>query len=80
MQMYNTDVLQEKWAPVLDYSGLDPIRDSHRRSCTAILLENQENEMREERAFLSEAPTNFTTSSTSTAGMSGSASGALQGF
>jgi hypothetical protein len=36
--------------------------------------------MREERAFLSEAPTNFTTSSTSTAGMSGSASGALQGF
>ena len=80
MQMYNTDVLQEKWAPVLDYSGLDPIRDSHRRACTAILLENQENEMREERAFLSEAPTNFTTSSTSTAGMSGSASGALQGF
>jgi hypothetical protein len=80
MQMYNTDVLQEKWAPVLDYSGLDPIRDSHRRACTAILLENQENEMREERAFLSETPTNFTTSSTTTAGMSGSATGALQGF
>jgi hypothetical protein len=80
MQMYNTDVLQEKWAPVLDYSGLDPIRDSHRRSCTAILLENQEKEMREEREFLSEAPTNFTTSSGSVAGMSGASTGALQGF
>jgi len=80
MQMYNTDVLQEKWSPLLDYEGLDPIKDSHRRAVTAVLLENQEQSMREERAFLSEAPTNFTTSSTSTAGMSGSASGALQGF
>jgi len=80
MQMYNTEHLQEKWAPVLDYDGMDPIRDSHRRAVTAILLENQEREMREERAFLNETPTNFTTSSGATAGMSASASGALTGF
>ena len=70
MQMYNAEYLQEKWAPILDYQGMDPIRDSHRRSVTAILLENQERELREERSFLSEAsPTN----SAGTGGFSGSA-------
>ena len=58
--MYNSEHLQEKWAPILDYDGLDPIKDAHRRSVTAILLENQEKELREERSFLSEAPTNST--------------------
>jgi len=62
MQMYNSEHLQEKWAPILDYDGLDPIQDAHRRSVTAILLENQEKELREERSFLSEAPTNSTAS------------------
>jgi hypothetical protein len=80
MQMFNAEQLQEKWAPILDYEGMDPIRDSHRRAVTAILLENQEKEMREERQFLYETPTNFTTSSGATAGMSGGASGALTGF
>jgi hypothetical protein len=58
MQMFNAEHLQEKWAPILDYDGLDPIRDSHRRAVTAILLENQERELREERSFLYESPTN----------------------
>ena len=57
MQMYNTEHLQEKWGPILDYDGLDPIKDAHRRSVTAILLENQEKELREEASFLSEQPT-----------------------
>ena len=70
MQMYNAEYLQEKWAPILDYQGMDPIKDSHRRSVTAILLENQERELREERSFLYEAsPTN----SAGTGGFSGSA-------
>ncbi len=70
MQMYNAEYLQEKWAPILDYQGMDPIKDSHRRSVTAILLENQERELREERSFLSEAsPTN----SAGTGGFGGSA-------
>ena len=71
MQMYNSEYLQEKWAPILDYQGMDPIKDSHRRSVTAILLENQERELREERSFLSEAsPVN----SAGTGGFGGTAS------
>ena len=56
MQMFNAEHLQEKWAPILDYQGMDPIKDSHRRAVTAILLENQERELREEREFLYEGP------------------------
>ena len=79
--MFNAEQLQEKWAPLLDYEGLDSIRDSHRRAVTAILLENQERALREERDFLYESPTNFTTTSTGTGtGLSGASTGALQGF
>jgi hypothetical protein len=81
MQMFNAEYLQEKWAPILDYQGLDTIKDSHRRMVTAILLENQEKTIREEREFLSETPTNFTsTSNGSGTGLSGTSTGALQGF
>jgi hypothetical protein len=74
MQMFNTEQLQEKWSPLLDYEGLDPIKDSHRRAVTAILLENQERILREEREFLYESPTNSTASG-ATAGFGGSAQG-----
>ena len=81
MQTPNSDHLQEKWAPLLDYDGLDPIKDPHRRAVTAALLENQEQAIREEREFLSEAsPTNNTGSSGATAGFSADASGATAGF
>ncbi len=73
--MFNAEYLQEKWAPILDYSGLDEIKDSHRRAVTAILLENQEKELRESREFLYESPTNFTASSAGAAGFGGSAQG-----
>ena len=56
--MQNNEYLQEKWAPILDYQGLDEIKDSHRRSVTATLLENQERELREQSEFLHEAPAN----------------------
>ncbi len=79
MQMFNAEHLQEKWAPILDYDGLDPIKDSHRRAVTAILLENQERELREERAFLSEAPT-VNTNSGANAGFSAGASAPVAGF
>jgi len=81
MQMFNSEYLQEKWAPILDYDGLDPIKDSHRRSVTAVLLENQEKELREERNFLSEAP-NVNTNSGATAGFSAdaTAAGPVAGF
>jgi hypothetical protein len=63
--MFHSEHLQEKWAPLLDYQGLDPIKDSHRRAVTAVLLENQERFVREQSAFdngsmsmLMESPTN----------------------
>ena len=79
MQMFNAEHLQEKWAPLLDYEGLDPIKDSHRRAVTAVLLENQEKTIREEREFLYEGPTNSTASGAQP-GLGGATTGALQGF
>ena len=78
--MPNTEALQEKWAPVLDYEGMDPIKDSHRRAVTAVLLENQEQTLREEREFLSEGPTVNTQSSTGTPGFSAGAASPVAGF
>ena len=80
--MYNAENLQEKWAPLLNCEGLDPIKDSHRRNVTAVLLENQERALREERGFLAEAPT----MATGTGGFGGgtygtaAASGPVAGF
>jgi hypothetical protein len=74
------EALQEKWAPILDHEGLDSIKDSHRRAVTAQLLENQEIALREEREFLSEAPTMSTGTNGSAAGFSGSASSPVAGF
>ena len=63
--MSDSRLLQEKWAPLLNYEGLDSIKDSHRRAVTAVLLENQEKFLREQSAFdngsmsmLMESPTN----------------------
>jgi len=79
--MYNTEHLQEKWGPILDFDGVDPIKDAHRRSVTAILLENQEKELREEASFLSEQPT-VNTNSGANAGFSAgaAAAGPVAGF
>jgi len=80
MQMFNAEHLQEKWAPLLDYDGLDPIRDSHRRMVTAVLLENQEKALREEREFLYEAAPTTNTNTGSNAGFSAGASSPVAGF
>jgi len=63
MQGFNIEHLQEKWAPILNHEGLGGINDAHKRMVTAVLLENQEKAIREEREFLSEAaPTNSVSS------------------
>ena len=81
MQMFNAEHLQEKWAPLLDYNGLGEIKDAHRRAVTAVLLENQERALREEREFLYETPTvNTDPSATGAAGFSGGASSPVAGF
>ena len=84
--MFQSEQLQEKWAPLLDYDGLDSIQDSHRRAVTAVLLENQERFLKEEAAFssginLMEAPT-MNTNSGATAGFSAdaTAAGPVAGF
>ena len=63
--MYNAEKIMEKWAPLLDAEGVDPIKDAHRRSVTAVLLENQEKFLQEQSAFengtsmlTEDAPTN----------------------
>ena len=76
MQMFNAEQLQEKWAPLLDYDGAEAIKDSHRRMVTAVLLENQEKFMNEERAFLSEAPTNAANAAGASGGFGGGAAAA----
>jgi len=80
-QNINYQQLTEKWAPLLDHEGSEAIKDQHRRNVTAVLLENQEQMLREENNFqsLTEAsPTN----SAGTGGFSGSAAdaGPVAGF
>ena len=53
--MYLSESQMEKWAPVLDHPELPAIKDSHRRNVTAVILENQEKAVREERVALHES-------------------------
>ena len=52
-QNINYQQLTEKWAPLLDHEGSEAIKDQHRRNVTAVLLENQEQMLREENNFQS---------------------------
>ena len=57
--METYDRLVEKWAPVLNEESAGVINDRHRKAVTAVILENTEKALREERSqmnFLSEAP------------------------
>ena len=80
--MFQSEALQEKWAPLLNYEGLDEIKDPHRKAVTAVLLENQEKFLREEQAFgsginLMEAvPTNSANAAGASGGFGGSATAA----
>ena len=73
MQGFNVEHLQEKWAPILNHEGLGGINDAHKRMVTAVLLENQEKALREEREFLSETPTNSGNAVDGSGGFSGGA-------
>ena len=55
----NRQVLQEKWAPVLESQEAGKINDAHRRQVTAVVLENQEKALTEERQ-LTETAANAT--------------------
>ena len=76
--MFNSEQLQEKWSPLLNHEGLEDIKDPHRKAVTAVLLENQERFLREERDFLYEGSTgqlNEITNAANAAGASGGFSG-----
>ena len=49
--MYLAEEIQKKWSPVLDHPDLGAIKDAHRRSITAVVLENTEKALRETAAM-----------------------------
>jgi hypothetical protein len=53
----NQQQLNEKWSPILDHAELPKIGDAHRRATTAVLLENQERALRDQRQSMMESPT-----------------------
>ena len=55
--MFNSEQLQEKWQPVLNHPDLPEISDSYKRAVTAVILENQERELKEQKSMLMEADT-----------------------
>jgi len=59
--MFLSEKLQEKWAPVLDHQELPSIKDNYKRAVTALVLENQEKALREEKQALFEATHNNST-------------------
>lgn len=55
--MFNSEPLEKKWAAVLESSDAPAFRDTTRKAVTAVLLENQEKALAEERSqssFLAE--------------------------
>ena len=64
--MFLSENLQEKWSPILEHSDLPKIEDNYKRAVTAVILENQEKALNEDRATLEEAaPLNATGSAIS---------------
>ena len=53
--MFNSKALTEKWNPVLSHEGAGAIKDNYRKAVTAVLLENTESQLREERGMINEA-------------------------
>jgi hypothetical protein len=59
--MFLSENLQEKWQPILEHAELPKIQDNYKRAVTAVILENQEKAIREERSMIAEAsPMNST--------------------
>jgi hypothetical protein len=56
--MFLSENYQKKWEAILDHPDLPQIKDSYKRAVTAVLLEDQEKSLREERQALFETPVN----------------------
>ena len=49
-----TEELQKKWTPVLEHPELEAIKDPYKRAVTALVLENQQQAMSQDRMALNE--------------------------
>jgi len=78
--MYLSEQLQKKWEGVLDHPDMPAIKDPYRKAVTAVVLENQVQEMAKSGSILQEAgsPTNF--AGTGGFGGSAAAGGPVAGF
>jgi hypothetical protein len=79
--MYLSENLQKKWEGVLDHADLPAIKDPYRKAVTAVILENQAQEMQKASGILMEAtPTNSASAGGTQTGFSGSATTPVAGF
>jgi hypothetical protein len=65
--MFNAETAIQKWAPILEHADLPKIGDNYKKHVTAVLLENQEKALREERSamgFMTETAANATAGGT----------------
>jgi hypothetical protein len=73
--------LVNKWKPILEHADLPKITDAHKRNVTAVLLENTEKDIREQKGFapqslLETSPTN----SAGTGGYAGAGGTGVAGY
>ena len=74
--MYLSENLQKKWAGVLDHPDLAPIKDPYRRAVTAVILENQVQEMQKSGMMTEAVPTMSASAGLGSSGATGFSSGA----
>ena len=58
--MYLSEQIESKWAPVLEHAELQPIADPYKKAVTAVILENQEKALNEERGIMEATHANQT--------------------
>ncbi len=58
--MYLSEQIESKWAPVLEHADLQPIADPYKKAVTAVVLENQEKALFEEKGIMEATHVNQT--------------------
>ena len=61
--MFNAEDAMQKWSPILEHADIPAIGDNYKKHVTAVLLENQEKALKEERnamGFMTETAANAT--------------------
>ena len=54
--MYLSEQLQKKWEGVLDHPDMPAIKDPYRKAVTAVVLENQVQEIQKKSSFIKHLP------------------------